>query len=109
MFPFLFPVGVGLMGLGVLGIVVAALALAYPVLWVWMLVDAVLRVDAEYPGYGPNRKVLWIVFMVLVHPVAIAYFIAVFLRARRSPQAVGVPCQVPAAPAPPAPQAPPTA
>ena len=61
----------------------ALVAIAYPVFVVWMIVDGVLRSDAEYPGTHVNRKVLWIVLMVLVHPVAIAYLFMVFNRVKR--------------------------
>jgi hypothetical protein len=107
MFPFVFPLGIGFLGLG---LVAATLALVYPVLWVWMVVDGVLRTDDEYPGAGPNRKVLWVLGMVLVHPVVIVYFFMVFMRLRRTHQ--GAPAQYATAvagPAPPVPQAPPYA
>ena len=107
MFPFVFPVGVGFLGLG---LVAATLALIYPVMWVWMVIDGVLRTDEEYPGAGPNRKVLWVLGMVLVHPVAIAYFFAVFLRLRRASHAVTAPYTASTVPpAPPVPQGPATA
>jgi hypothetical protein len=80
MFHMMYPFGFGLAGFGLL----AGLAgIAYPVLVIWMIIDGVLRADAEYPGTDPNRKVLWVVFMVLFHPVSIAYFIAVFLKVKR--------------------------
>jgi hypothetical protein len=75
----------GLFGLGFagLGALWALAGIAYPVFVIWMIVDGVLRTDAEYPGAEVNRKVLWVVAMVLVHPVAIAYFIVVFLKVKR--------------------------
>lgn len=106
MFPFVFPVGVGFLGLG---LVAATLALIYPVMWVWLVIDGVLRTDEEYPGAGPNRKVLWVLGMVLVHPVVIVYFFVVFLRLRRSPHPVAAPYAAAGMPAPPVPQAPPRA
>ena len=102
MFPFVFSLGVGFLGLG---LVAATLALIYPVMWVWMVLDGVLRTDEEYPGAGPNRKVLWVLGMVLVHPVVIVYFFVVFLRQRRSPHPVAPPYATAGMPAPPVPQA----
>ena len=61
----------------------AVLSIAYPVFVVWMIVDGVLRTDAEYPGTQVDRRVLWVVLMVLVHPVAIAYFFMVFNQVKR--------------------------
>jgi hypothetical protein len=75
-----------------------------------MVVDGVLRNDDEYPGTGANRKVLWVLGMVLVHPVVVVYFFAVFLRLRRASHAVTAPYTVSTvSPAPPVPQAPTTA
>jgi hypothetical protein len=71
---------VGFAGLAALS---ALVAIAYPVFVVWMIVDGVLRADAEYPGVQANRKVLWVVLMVLVHPVAVVYFFMVFNRVKR--------------------------
>ncbi len=75
----------GLFFLGFVGLAAlsALVAIAYPVFVVWMIVDGVLRADAEYPGTQVNRKVLWVVLMVLVHPVAIAYFFLVFNKVKR--------------------------
>jgi nitrate/nitrite transporter NarK len=77
----LWPLGLGFAGLGVLG---AIASLAYPVFTLWMIIDGILRTDAEYPGTETNRKVLWVLAMVLVQPVAIVYFIAVYLKVRRT-------------------------
>lgn len=76
----------GLFGVGFAGLaVLSALAgIAYPVFVIWMIVDGVLRSDAEYPGTDLNRKVLWVVAMVLFHPVAIAYFFVVFNKIKRT-------------------------
>jgi hypothetical protein len=101
MFPIVVPLGAGFLGLG---LVAAALALAYPVLWVWMVIDGVVRSDADYPGTGANRKVLWVLAMVLVHPVVIAYLFAVYLKARNSHQGATAP-HAATAPAPPIPHA----
>jgi hypothetical protein len=120
----IFPFGFAFAGLGILG---AIASLAYPILVLWMIIDGILRVDAEYPGTEPNRKIFWVLGMVIVHPVAIVYFIVVFLRVRRTrrvaqpqytvapqyaagpqygaPQCAAAPQYAPAPPAPPAPPA----
>jgi hypothetical protein len=89
----------GLFGLGFAGLatVSALAAIAYPVFVVWMIVDGFLRSDAEYPGTDSNRKVLWVVLMVLLHPVTIAYFIMVFLKVPRG--SLGAPDFSPVPPA----------
>jgi hypothetical protein len=88
-----FPFAVGFGGLAVAG---GLASIAYPLFVVWMIVDGVLRVDAEYPGTEPNRKVLWVVAMVLLHPVAIAYLFAVLLKVKRG-SATTASVQAPAA------------
>jgi hypothetical protein len=75
--------GLFVFGFAGLAALAAVLSIAYPVFVVWMIVDGVLRTDAEYPGTQVNRKVLWVVLMVLVHPVAIAYFFMVFNQVKR--------------------------
>lgn len=104
----IFPLGVGLMGVAaILGLFAAFITLGYAVLWVWMLVDGVLRTDAEYPGSEPNRKILWVLAMVFLHPAAIVYFFAVYLKARRDrqvPPTAYTPTVAP--PVPPAPEPP---
>jgi hypothetical protein len=88
MFGLMLPIGLGVGALAlVFGMLALALSLAYPVMWVWMLVDGILRTEEEYPGSNPNRKVLWVLAMALVHPAFIVYFFVVFMRARRTRQA----------------------
>jgi hypothetical protein len=90
--------GFGFLGLGLAGVVLYGLAsVAYPVFVIWMIVDGVLRSDAEYPGTEPNRKVLWVLGMVLLNPVAIAYLILVFLKVKRG--SLTAPCAYSAPPA----------
>ena len=84
---FFFPFAIGFGGLAALW---GLAGLAYPIFVIWMIVDGVLRVDAEYPGVDPNRKVLWVVAMVLLHPVAIVYLFAVFLKVKRGSLGAGV-------------------
>ena len=75
--------GLFVFGFAGLAVLAAVLSIAYPVFVVWMIVDGALRTDAEYPGAHVNRKVLWVVSMVLIHPAAIVYFFAVFNRVKR--------------------------
>jgi hypothetical protein len=77
------PFGFAFAGIGLLS---ALASVAYPLLVVWMIVDGVLRSDEEYPGTEPNRKVLWVLGMVLVHPVALLYLFMVFAKVRRTPR-----------------------
>jgi hypothetical protein len=112
-----FPFGFAFAGLGALG---AIAGLAYPILVIWMIVDGILRSDAEYPGTETHCKVLWVLGMVLLHPVAIAYFILVYVKVPRTrrhataqyttaPQYTAPAQYTAAPPAPPIPQAPPSA
>jgi hypothetical protein len=79
-----FPFAIGFGGLAVAG---GLASIAYPLFVVWMIIDGVLRTDAEFPGTEPNRKALWVVAMVLLHPVAIVYLFAVLLKVKRGSMA----------------------
>jgi hypothetical protein len=57
--------------------------LVWTAFWIWMLVDAVLRDDHEYPGEWEYRKVAWVLAIVFVHAVAVVYLFLVFLKVRR--------------------------
>lgn len=61
-----------------LGMACAGIAagLAWTVLWVLMLVDAIRRSDGAYPGSG-GGKTLWIVLLVLLPLSAIFYYFRV--------------------------------
>ena len=84
-----------LAGFAVLAAVVAGLLLVLkvslwitalvllPVLWVWMLVDALVRCDEEYPSRSANEKVLRIVLM-LVLPISVpVYWFMVYRSGKR--------------------------
>ena len=84
-----------LFGVGILAAVAVALvvmlkvgfwlvfAVALPLLWLFMLIDAVLRTDAEYPSQGSTEKIVWIVLMVFLQPSAIAYYLLVYRKLKR--------------------------
>lgn len=98
--PFAF-LGFGFFGLFALS---GIMSVAYVVLVVWMPIDGILRADAEYPGTNPNRKIFWVLAMVFLHPVAIAYLFVVFLKVKRGSGAVApvvtqAPCTATAPPA----------
>lgn len=76
-------------------VVVAAIALAVllsialPVGWLWMLIDAILREDADYPGVSANSRLMWVLLMALLPVTAIAYFFLVYAKTRRGAAARG--------------------
>ena len=66
-----------------LGTVLASLAA--PVLWLWMVIDAALREEWEYPGAtaSSNNRLLWVLLMIFVHIAAIPYYFVVFAKVKR--------------------------
>jgi len=84
-----------LFGIGILAAAVVALvvmlklgfwlvfAVGLPLAWLFMLIDAVLRTDAEYPSQGSTEKIVWIVLMVFLQPSAIAYYLLVYRKIKR--------------------------
>lgn len=88
------------------------------VFWIWMLIDAILRQEYEYPNSSGNSKLIWILLLVFVGFIAaIVYFFVVYKKIKRGqggqPPMAGPTggYQPPAAPMapPPAPPAPPAA
>jgi hypothetical protein len=67
--------------------------LLFPLFWLWMLIDAALRADAEYPSAGSNEKIVWILLLAFFQFLAVFYFFMVFRTRQR-----GAPC-APVAPA----------
>lgn len=63
----------------------ALLSLAAPFLWLWMLIDALLREEREYPGATStsNNKLLWVLLIILVQIAAIPYFFMVYSKVKR--------------------------
>lgn len=57
--------------------------LLFPVFWLWMLIDAALRSDTEYPSRGPNEKIVWILLLAFFQFPAVFYFFMVFRKRQR--------------------------
>jgi hypothetical protein len=72
-----------ILGFVVQVVVLGLLAAAFPLFWIWMLVDAVLREEHEYPGSGENDKIVWVLLIALVQVVAVFYFFMVYRKVRR--------------------------
>jgi hypothetical protein len=74
-----------LTSLGALALVVTVLALALPLAWLWMLIDAALREECDYPGGTPtsNNRLLWVLLILFVHFMAVPYFFIVYRPSRR--------------------------
>lgn len=53
--------------------------------WLWMLIDAALRPETDYPSRGGSEKAIWIVALIFIQVAAIAYFFFVY---RAVPRAV---------------------
>jgi len=85
LFAALFGLSVTMMVL--LGVVASLL---YPLFWVWMLVDSIVRETWEYPGGGANDKVVWVLLNALIQPVSVIYFFLVYRKVARG--SVPAPC-----------------
>lgn len=61
------------------------LSIAAPVLWLWMLIDAILREEREYPGATAtsNNRLLWALLIAFVQIAAVPYFFVVYTKVRR--------------------------
>lgn len=66
-------------------------AVALPLFWLWMLVDAIARRAEDYPSKSTNEKVLWIVLILIVHVSIVVYWFVVYLAARRRQTAAATP------------------
>jgi hypothetical protein len=71
--------------LGALGVLALAIALALPLAWLWMLIDALLREECDYPGATATsqNRLLWVLLILFVHVAALAYFFMVYRVAPR--------------------------
>ncbi len=89
------------MSVAMLVLLAVVASLLYPLFWVWMLVDSIVRETWEFPGGGANDKVVWVLLNALVQPVAVIYFFLVYRKIARgsvaAPYAQAAP--PPAAPA----------
>ncbi len=76
-------------GLSIAMLVMVALlaGLLFPVFWVWMLIDAIIREKANYPSADESEKLMWVLLMAFMQPVALLYFFIVW-RAGRAQAAV---------------------
>lgn len=60
----------------------ATVGIAAAVLWVWMIVDALLRDSRDYPSGRSEEKLVWILLMIFAHLSAVAYLVLVFRKPR---------------------------
>lgn len=62
-----------------------AVSLAAPFLWLWMLIDALMREEYEYPGATAtsNNRLLWVLLIALVQIAAAPYFFIVYSKIKR--------------------------
>jgi hypothetical protein len=85
-------------------IVWSVAGLLLPAFWLWMLIDAVIREEWEYPGSTAtsNNKLVWVLLIVLVNIMVVPYFFMVHAKIKRGTvarpawAAVPVVAQVPA-------------
>ena len=62
--------------------------IAFPVFWIWMLVDAFLRPERDYPSGTSDEKLVWILAIVFVHVASLPYFLMVMRKRERTPAPV---------------------
>jgi len=84
-----------LLGLSILAqISVAVIAgLLFPAFWVWMLVDAITRQPEAFPSKDSTEKIVWIILMIALQPIALVYFFLVWRAGRQFVAATLVPVQ----------------
>lgn len=76
----------------------ALVGVLFPLFWLWMLIDAVLRDPSEYPSGTANAKLLWVLALVLVNVTAPFYLFFVYGQRKRTPYTAVPQASVPAAP-----------
>ncbi len=69
--------------MGMVAFLATIVSLLFPLFWVWMLIDAVLRDEREYPGATSNEKLVWVLILVFVQFSAIFYWFMVHAKIRR--------------------------
>lgn len=55
--------------------------LLFPAFWLWMIIDAALRAEQDFPSGGVNEKIIWIVVLFFIQLAAIPYFFFVYRAA----------------------------
>lgn len=68
---------------GGLSIVAGAAGLVLPLMWAWMLIDAVLRDERDYPGGTANERLVWVLLIALLQIPAAFYFFMVYVKMPR--------------------------
>ncbi|HEX9094259.1 MAG TPA: PLDc N-terminal domain-containing protein [Coriobacteriia bacterium] len=58
-------------------------AVVFPLFWLWMLIDAILREPSEYPTRTSNEKLVWVLLLVFFQLPALVYLFMVFRKAKR--------------------------
>lgn len=82
------------LSIAMLVMVAVGVALLFPIFWVWMLVDALIRDTVDYPSKDVAEKILWVVAMALVQPAAAVYFFVVWMPSRKARTAGATPAAV---------------
>lgn len=59
------------------------IGLLWTAFWIWMLIDAILREEHEYPGQESSQRLVWVVLIALIHPAAVFYLFMVFAKVKR--------------------------
>jgi hypothetical protein len=57
--------------------------LLFPLFWIWMVVDAVLRDTSGFRSGSTNEKLIWILVIAFLHVAAVVYFFVIWLPARK--------------------------
>lgn len=74
-------------GLGLTGFVGALLMIGLlgPLFWAWMLIDAILREEWEYPNATSttSNRLIWVLLIAIIQIAAVPYFFMVFNKVRR--------------------------
>ena len=60
-------------------------SIAAPVFWLWMLIDALVREEHEYPGATAtsSNRLLWALLIAFVQIAALPYYFVVYRTIRR--------------------------
>ncbi|MHB1342129.1 MAG: hypothetical protein ACYC77_03825 [Coriobacteriia bacterium] len=68
-----------------LTVALTLLGAALPILWVWMLIDSIVREEWEYPGATAtsNNRLVWALLIAFLQFPAVLYFFMVFQKVRR--------------------------